>query len=59
MVIDVAMGCVPWYSVIDLALSNGRTEWASVSGRLGALGNLTKEAATIMSEAGHLQTSGE
>ena len=58
---DLAMtqnrASVPWYSIIDTALSNGRTRWADGSGRQGALGSLTKEAATVMSEAGHLQVS--
>lgn len=48
---------VPWYSLLDTALSNGCTRWADNSGDAGALGPLTREAAALLSEAGHLQVS--
>ncbi|KAI0092361.1 sterol 24-C-methyltransferase [Irpex rosettiformis] len=46
---------VPWYSVIDIALASSHTRWADSSGIPGALGYLTKEGATVMSEAGRLR----
>lgn len=50
---------VPWYSLLDAALSSGRTRWADNSGcDSGALAHLTREAAALLSEAGHLQVSG-
>jgi len=46
---------IPWYQVLDTALSSARTPWSDDSGNPGALGSLTKQAATVISQAGHLK----
>ncbi|THH08427.1 hypothetical protein EW145_g2714 [Phellinidium pouzarii] len=46
---------IPWYACLDLAFSDPRIRWSSSIGGQGAFGGLTKSAAVIMSQAGHLK----
>jgi hypothetical protein len=52
---SVSKASIPWYHVIDQALSDGRTAWGDGYGKAGTLGYLTREAAMVVSEAGHIE----
>lgn len=48
---------LPWYTSLDNALCDSRVRWPATSLEEGQFGKLTKNAAEILSMAGHLQVS--
>lgn len=46
---------IPWYSFLDSAVRNSAILWPLQIGGDGVFGGLTKNAAVVLSQAGHLQ----
>ncbi|KAK6996782.1 hypothetical protein R3P38DRAFT_1959639 [Favolaschia claudopus] len=46
---------LPWYTPLDLAIGSASTPWTSESVGEGIFGDLTRNAAVVISQAGHMK----